>query len=97
MGVMVIIKRVFRMDQTEKLIPLLKELREKSAEQPGYISRTTYSKMNDPGELIVITHWETADDWIRWQNHEKAKELQWQIDSIIGEKTFFEVYTPEKY
>ena len=49
MGVMVIIKRVFRMDQTEKLIPLLKELREKSAEQPVYISQTTYSKINDPG------------------------------------------------
>ena len=97
MSVMVIIKRVFRMDQTEKLIPLLKELREKSAEQTGYISRTTYSKMSDPGELIVITHWETADDWIRWQNHEKAKKLQWEIDSIIGEKTFFEVYTPEEY
>ena len=97
MSVMVIIKRVFRMDQTEKLVPLLKELRQESAKQPGYISRTTYSNTNDPGELKVITHWETADDWIRWQNHKKAKELQWRIDSIIGEKTIFEVYTPEDY
>lgn len=97
MSVMVIIKRDFRMDQTEKLIPLLKELRLLSGEQPGYISRTTYSKTSDSGELIVVTHWETADDWNRWQNHKKAKELQWRIDSIIGEKTIFEVYTPEDY
>ncbi len=97
MGVMVIIKRVFRMDQTEKLVPLLKKLRQKSEVQPGFISRVTYSKMNDPGELIVVTHWETADDWIKWQNNKEAKDLQWQIDSIIGEKTFFEVYTPEEY
>ncbi len=97
MSVMVIIKRVFRMDQTEELVPLLKELRQRSAEQPGYVSRTTYSKKNDPGELIVVTHWETADDWTKWQNHKKAKELQWRIDSIIGEKTIFEVYTPEDY
>ncbi len=97
MSVMVIIKRVFRMDKTEKLVPLLKELRQLSAEQPGFISRNTYSNTNDPGELTVITHWETADDWIKWQNSEKAKELQWRIDSIIGEKTIFEVYRPEDF
>lgn len=97
MSVMVTIKRVFRMDQTEKLVPLLKKLRQQSAKQKGFISRTTYSKTNDPGELIVITYWETADDWIRWQNNKKAKELQWSIDAIIGEKTIFEVYTPEDY
>jgi hypothetical protein len=28
---------------------------------------------------------------------EDAKELQWQIDSLIGEKTFFDVYKPEEY
>lgn len=97
MSVMVIIKRDFRMDQTEKLVPLLKELRQLSSEQTGYISRTTYRKTSDPGELIVITHWETVDDWSRWQNHKKAKELQWSIDSIIGEKSIFEVYTPEDF
>jgi hypothetical protein len=30
-------------------------------------------------------------------DHKEAKDLQWQIDSIIGEKTFFEVYKPEDY
>ena len=97
MRVLIIIKRVFRMDQTEQLVPLLKELRAKSEQQPGFISRTTYSKLNDPGELIVIMEWETADDWIKWMNTKEAKDLQWQIDSIIGEKTFFEVYKPEEF
>ena len=96
MSVMVIIKRVFRMEHTEKLQPLLKELRVQSKKQPGYISRKTYSKLSDPGEYIVITEWETADDWINWMNHKKARNLQWKIDSLIGEKTFFEVYKPEK-
>ena len=97
MSVMVIIKRVFRMDQTEQLVPLLKELREKSSQQKGFISRTTYSKMSDPGELVVIAHWETADDWSRWMNSPEAKNLQWKIDSIIGEKTAFELYTATDY
>ena len=85
------------MDKTEKLAPLLKKLRKLSEKQPGFISRQTYSNTADPGELTVITHWKSADDWISWQNNEKAKELQWRIDSIIGEKTVFEVYKPEDY
>ena len=97
MSVLIIIKRVFRMDQTKQLVPLLKELRAKSEKQPGFISRTTYSKLNDPGELVVIMEWETVDDWIKWMDHEDAKSLQWQVDSIIGEKTFFEVYKPEDF
>ncbi len=95
MSVMVIIKRVFRVEQTEKLLPLLKELRKESKKQAGFISRKTYSKLSDPGEYIVITEWDTADDWIKWMNQKKARDLQWKIDSLIGEKTFFEVYKPE--
>lgn len=97
MSVMIVIKRVFRMDQTGKLMPLLKELRAKSEKQPGYLSRTTYSKISDPGELLVIAEWETVDHWMAWMNKKEAKELQWQIDSIIGEKTVFEVYKPEDF
>jgi len=97
MSVLIIIKRVYRMDQTKQLVPLLKELRTESEKQPGFISRTTYSKLNDPGELVVIMEWETADDWIKWMDLKEAKSLQWQIDSIIGEKTFFEVYKPEDF
>jgi heme-degrading monooxygenase HmoA len=83
------------MDQTEKLTPLLRELRAASEKQPGFISRKTYSKLSDPAEYIVMTEWTTVDDWINWMNQKKARDIQGEIDSIIGEKTFFEVYKPE--
>ena len=97
MSVMIMIKRVFRMDQTKQLVPLLKKLRTAAEEQPGFISRTTYSKVNDPGELVVVMEWATVDDWLKWMDQDVAKDLQWEIDSIIGEKTFFDVYKPEDY
>jgi heme-degrading monooxygenase HmoA len=97
MSVMVIIKRVFRMDKTKQLKPLLKELRKKSQKQPGFLSRTTYSNVGDPGELIVLSEWESMEDWMRWMENKEAKELQWKVDSIIGEKTSFEIYRPEEY
>ncbi|MGD1971694.1 MAG: antibiotic biosynthesis monooxygenase, partial [Desulfobacterales bacterium] len=70
MGVLIIIKRVFRMDQTKQLVPLLKELRAKAEKQSGFISRTTYSKLNDPGELVVVMEWETVDTWLKWMDSE---------------------------
>lgn len=97
MSVTVIIKRVFRMDHTKNLKPLLIELRERSEKQPGYISRNTYSNVSDPGELIVIAQWETIDDWMNFMNQKESKELQWKIDSIIGEKTIFDVYMAEDF
>jgi heme-degrading monooxygenase HmoA len=97
MSVLIIIKRVFRMDQTKQLVPLLKELRIKAEKQPGFISRTTYSKLDDPGELVVIMEWQTVDDWVKWMDNKEAKDLQWRVDSIIGEKTVFQVYKPEDF
>ena len=60
MSVTVIVKRVFRMDHTQKLIPLLRQLREESSKQPGFISRRTFSKISDPGELIVLMEWRVS-------------------------------------
>ncbi len=97
MSVIVISKRVFRMNKTSELVPLLKKLRTKSENQQGFISRATYSKMNDPGECIVVSKWETADDWGTWIKQKEIREIQWQIDSLLGEKTVFDIYNPENF
>lgn len=97
MNVMVISKRVFRVDHSNKLVPLLKQLRALSEKQPGFISRTTYSKLNDPGVCVVLSKWESADAWGNWTNQKEAREIQWQIDSLIGEKTSFEIYKAEDF
>jgi heme-degrading monooxygenase HmoA len=97
MAVMVISKRVFRIEQRDKLIPLLQQLRNNAKKQKGFISRATYSSMNDPGEYIVISEWETVSSWRKWMDKKKTWEIQGKIDSLIGEKTVFDVYKPEKY
>ncbi|SHO52361.1 antibiotic biosynthesis monooxygenase family protein [Desulfopila aestuarii] len=97
MYVKVISRRVFRVSQKEKLIPLLKNLQELAQNSRGFISRSTYSSLNDPGEYIVISEWKTADDWIEWMSNNDVQKIQWEIDSLIGEKTFFDVYRPEDF
>lgn len=97
MHIKVISRRVFRISQKEKLVSLLQSLKKNAEKAKGFISRSTYSSLNDPGEYIVISEWETADDWIAWMDKKKVKNMQWDIDSILGEKTFYDVYRPEDF
>jgi heme-degrading monooxygenase HmoA len=97
MHVKIISRRSFTIAQKDKLIPLLKQLRERAEKHQGFISRATYSRLNDPGEYIVISEWKTADDWIEWMGSREIRKIQGEIDSLIGEKTFFDVFRPEDY
>jgi len=97
MPVKVISKRMFRIEKRDKLIPLLKELRNQAKKQKGFISRSTFSSLTDPGEYIVISEWETVDCWRKWMDKKTTWEIQTKIDSLIGERTFFSVYKPEKF
>ena len=97
MPVMVISKREFRIKQRDKLIPLLQQLRNHAKKQKGFISRATYSSMKDPGEYIVISEWESVRSWRNWMDKKKIWDIQGEIDTLIGEKTDFDVYKPEKY
>jgi heme oxygenase (mycobilin-producing) len=97
MPVKVISRRVFRIDCKNELIELLKRLRKNAEKQEGFVSRAAYSNISDPGEYVVISEWKTVDHWIRWKDKDKVKKLQAKIDSLIGEKTVFDVFVPEKF
>lgn len=92
MAVHVIIKRKFRMNQPEKIIPLLKELNQRAQRQPGCISKVTLQSTEDLGEYLVVSVWETVEDWDNWFRNPERKEIQDQVDSVIGERTFYEVF-----
>jgi heme oxygenase (mycobilin-producing) len=92
MPVQVIIKRKWQVDKPEELLPLLSKLRSQAKKQHGYISSETLRSLEDPEDFLVISKWETADDWKKWVHSKKRREIQGQVDSLIGEKTFYEIY-----
>ena len=92
MAVKVIIKRKFKIDNPEELIPLLTELRIRAKDQPGYISGETLRSLDNPEDYLVFSKWETADDWKKWLHSKERRDIQGEVDSLIGEKTFHEVF-----
>ena len=57
-----------------------------------YISGETLRSLDDPEDFIVISVWETSDDWQKWFHSKERKDLQGRVDSLIGEKNFYEVF-----
>ena len=92
MSVQVMSIRKFQIDEIEKLISLLTELNSHSKEQPGNISRETLRSLENPEDYLVRCQWETVEDWDKWLHSKERRDIQGKIDSIIGEKTFYEVF-----
>ena len=94
MPIQVIIKRKWETDKPEALFPLLTELRSLAEKQPGYISGETLRSLDDPDKYLVFSKWETVDDWKNWLQSKERRDLQGEVDSLIGEKTFYEIFEP---
>jgi heme-degrading monooxygenase HmoA len=92
MHVQVIIKRKWQVDNPTELLPLLTELRSRAKKQPGYISGETLRSLDNPEDYMVVSNWETADDWKQWLQSKERRDLQGRVDSLIGEKTFYEIF-----
>ena len=92
MSVKVMIKRKWQLEKPEALFPLLSALRTLAKEQPGYISSETLRGLDDSADFMVISTWETADDRKKWLQSKERRDIQGKVDSMIGEKTFYEIF-----
>jgi heme-degrading monooxygenase HmoA len=94
MSIQVIIKRKWQTNNPEALFPLLTKIRSLAQKQPGYISGETLRSLDDPEDYMVVSKWETADDWKKWLQSKERRDLQGKVDSLIGERTFYEIFEP---
>jgi heme-degrading monooxygenase HmoA len=73
---------------------LIVKLRSLATVQPGYISGRTFRCLDCPGEYLVISTWNSLDEWNRWLNSEERRLLQDRVDDLVGEKTEYRLYEP---
>jgi heme-degrading monooxygenase HmoA len=93
MTVKIIIKRIVPRDKELELLPLVRELRILTTRQTGYISGETLRRIDKPGETVVISTWESAEDWNQWVNSSERAALQEKIDILLGKETTYEIYS----
>ena len=93
MTVKIIIKRNVPKEKELELLPLVKELRKLTTQQNGYISGETLRRIDSPGETVVISTWESAEDWNRWVNSPDRITIQEKIDVLLGKETTYGIYS----
>jgi len=92
MAVKIFIKRSIPPDKSGELMSLFQDLRSVAMSQPGYISGETLHSLDNPGEIVVISTWQTVEQWRSWVANKERLKIQDQIDMLLREKTGYEVY-----
>jgi antibiotic biosynthesis monooxygenase (ABM) superfamily enzyme len=93
MSYKILIKRIVPADKADDLMPLLIKLRSLANKHPAYISGETLKRVDNPGEQLVISTWQTLKGWRDWVSSQERTKIQERIDRLLGEKTRYEIYT----
>jgi heme-degrading monooxygenase HmoA len=92
MAVKILIKRRMPLDKVQEMAEMLRKLRILATQQEGYISGETLRRLDTPEEFLVISNWQSLEDWQKWLSNRQRKEMQSKIDTILGRETTYEIY-----
>ena len=92
MSVKVFIKRRVPPEKAGDLIPLLTQMRALATQEQPHISGETLKRVDGQDDILVITTWQSLDDWNHWFHNEKRIRIQAKIDALLGEPTEYAVY-----
>ncbi len=97
MHVKVFIKRDMTAGKEEDFFLHLKNLRIKAMNQKGYISGETLICVEDTKKVMVISLWETLEDWNNWKTDKKRIEIDALLNKLQENPTEYESYVYSKY
>jgi heme-degrading monooxygenase HmoA len=92
MAVKIIINRWVEKNKEAELLPLLIQLRALATAQPGYISGETLRNVENPEEFLVISTWQSIENWKAWLSSKQREEIQKKIDGFLGRESEYKIY-----
>ena len=64
------------LENAEKVIDLIHEIRDEIMKLPGYITGETLINTEDECNIIVISTWHYVDQWKEWLKSETCRKLE---------------------
>ena len=86
------IRRTVPEGRAEELKGLINKLRGVTMGTPGYIAGETLKRVDQPGESLVVTKWQSEFYWKQWLESKERAEIQRKIDQLLESETIYEVY-----
>jgi heme oxygenase (mycobilin-producing) len=72
-------------DSTRKLVEAINRVREDARQQKGFIAGDTLVNVADPCHVVVISSWQTIEDWNAWDSSKVRKSTLPLIEENIIE------------
>lgn len=92
MSVKVLITRTVPGNQGRDMLKLFRDMRSLATAQPGYISGETLKSNDRPDVFLVISTWESPEDWEAWLLSKDRQAIQKKIDALLGGHTHYEMF-----
>jgi heme-degrading monooxygenase HmoA len=89
------IRRRISEDHQHVLMELINQMRAAIVGNPGYISGETLKRVDQPGEVLVVSKWQSHYYWNQWYASPERTALQEKIDQVLGAQTQYEIYEYE--
>jgi len=83
MTVKIITQRTVSPDKQGELQLVLRQLRMQAINQPGYITGETLISVDNPNTYVVISTWDSLEDWKAWECNPQRREIQGKIESLL--------------
>ena len=89
------IRRRVSEDNQNNLLSLINQLRATIVGHPGYLSSETLKRIDQPGEILVVSKWQSRYYWKQWYESRERTEIQNEIDRLPETQTQYEIYEYE--
>ena len=97
MAIKVLITRRIKEGKTREAFALLNKMRAHAMEQPGYISGETLINHDDPREILVISLWQSIENWLKWKNNRERKANETIFERYLEVPTEYGAYVLGTY
>ena len=97
MTVKVLIKRRFKDGKAREVFTLLNKLRSEAMEQAGYITGESLIGHEDPQKLLVISTWQSIENWLKWKEDPGRKANEARLEQYLEGQTEYEAFVLGTY
>jgi heme-degrading monooxygenase HmoA len=89
----VVLERTIRGSHVKEAVLLMRQMRVLAMQRPGYISGETLHAVDDPNHYLVISAWESLEDWQDWFKNPERQKIQQEVDKLLGTPTIIRAFT----
>ena len=91
MSVKILIRRKFKKEALKNASTMLVKARTNAMGNQGYISTETLVNYDDPQSVIILSMWQSKDDWDRYRDSDTRKEHEDKYADMFEGSTEYEI------